>query len=470
MLKWLVCVAFLITNSLAGKKIPDTFLLGASSAAFQIEGGWNEDGKGPSLWDTYLHDKNASENGDIACDSYHKWREDIANVKSLGLDFYRFSIAWSRILPSGTLNNINQEGIDYYLNLIKALKAENIEPVVTIYHWDMPQHVHELGGFLNPQFVDYFGDYARLVFELYAPYVKYWLTINEPFMICLGGYGLGFMAPGLNLIGDGVYQCGYVLLKAHAKAYRIYDEEFREKYNGQVGLVINFDWAEPLTNSSQDLEAQRRYQEFALGWWANPVYLGNWPQVMIDRIAYRSKLEGFSRSRLPEFTQEEIDYINGTSDFFGLNTYNVGQVKYGPEPTIGLPAYTSDIGIVVVNDPDYYHPRGIRDSVNHIHKKYRPRGILITENGKMTGDILDDQGRISLIRDYMDNLLDAVLEDRVNVFGYSVWSLMDNFEWGSYEKRFGIIRTDFDSPNRTRTWKQSAKWYQNVTATRTLDV
>ncbi|ERL94004.1 myrosinase 1 [Dendroctonus ponderosae] len=472
MLKLLLLVISIIASSQADKQIPQDFLIGAGTSAFQIEGAWNEDGKGESIWDTFLHDKNAQENGDIACDSYHKWEEDVANAKALGLDFYRFSIAWTRILPNGTLNNINQQGIDYYLNLIKALKAEGIEPMITIYHWDMPQHIYELGGLLNTQFVDYFGDFARLVYQNYAPYVKYWFTINEPTLVCNGGYGSGFMAPGLHLIGDGIYQCGYVLLQAHARAYRIYEEEFKPLYHGHVGLVINFDWAEAATDSSADLEAQERYIEFELGWWANPIFLGNWPQIMIDRIADRSRLEGFARSRLPEFTEEEINYINGTHDFFALNTYGVGQVEDEPEPEIGEPSYVSDEAVRSVRSNDFYYPEGLRTSVNYINQKYQPRGIIITENGKgiRQGDSLDDQERINTIRDFMSALVDAAVEDGVNVIGYSVWSLMDNFEWGSYESKFGIIQVDFESPDKTRTWKESAKWYQNVATTRILDV
>ncbi|KAH1027671.1 hypothetical protein HUJ05_001136 [Dendroctonus ponderosae] len=516
MLKLLLLVISIIASSQADKQIPQDFLIGAGTSAFQIEGAWNEDGKGESIWDTFLHDKNAQENGDIACDSYHKWEEDVANAKALGLDFYRFSIAWTRILPNGTLNNINQQGIDYYLNLIKALKAEGIEPMITIYHWDMPQHIYELGGLLNTQFVDYFGDFARLVYQNYAPYVKYCnklyykasrvtsfvatdrinlnntgtnkvkqyevgkklrFTINEPTLVCNGGYGSGFMAPGLHLIGDGIYQCGYVLLQAHARAYRIYEEEFKPLYHGHVGLVINFDWAEAATDSSADLEAQERYIEFELGWWANPIFLGNWPQIMIDRIADRSRLEGFARSRLPEFTEEEINYINGTHDFFALNTYGVGQVEDEPEPEIGEPSYVSDEAVRSVRSNDFYYPEGLRTSVNYINQKYQPRGIIITENGKgiRQGDSLDDQERINTIRvrcknDFMSALVDAAVEDGVNVIGYSVWSLMDNFEWGSYESKFGIIQVDFESPDKTRTWKESAKWYQNVATTRILDV
>lgn len=448
----------LFTGSLAAKKFPDNFLFGAATAAFQIEGGWNEDGKGPSMWDTWLHDANRA-NGDVACDSYHKWREDIANAKALGLNFYRFSISWPRILPNGTLYDINQKGIDYYTNLIQGLLAEGIEPLVTIYHWDMPQHINELGGFLNPQFVDYFEDFSRLCYKLWAPYVKYWITINEPLSICKGGYGSESVAPGLDLNADGMYQCSYILLKAHARAYRVYDEEFRSQYGGQVSIVLNTNWSEPKTNTSEDVDATERALQFNFGWFANPVFNGNWPQVMIDRIANRSKLEGLARSRLPEFTQEEIDYVNGTADFFALNTYKVWLVKNQEEP-ISYPSNQFDAGLV--QDTLVYYPTGFRKLLNFVYDRYRPESILITENGNVTGDGLDDQERITYIHDYLSNLLDAVSEDGINVTGYTVWSIMDNFEWGTYDSKFGVIRVDMNSPNRTRTWKQSAYWYQNV--------
>ncbi|XP_050305713.1 myrosinase 1-like [Anthonomus grandis grandis] len=463
-------ILLLAKSSLGDKKIPENFLLGSATASYQIEGAWNEDGKGESMWDWFMHSRNSTKNGDVACDSYHKWKEDIENVKALGLDFYRISISWPRILPNGTLSSINQKGIDYYMNIFKALKEANIEPMVTLYHWDMPEHIHQLGGFLNPQFVDYFEDYARLMYKLFAPYVKYWFTINEPTLICTYGYGYGIMAPGLTLIGDGIYQCGYVLLKAHAKAYRVYDEEFRAKYQGQVGLVFSFDWVEPYTNSTFDIEAQQRYLEFQLGWWANPVFIGNWPQIMIERIANRSKLEGLARSRLPEFSQQEIDYIKGTYDFFALNTYNVGQVRFLDEPDIGTPSYLADQSVTSVLDDNFYHPEGIRMLMNYIWTKYNPKGILITENGKRTTDKLQDTERISLIRDYLSQIIDAKTEDGINILGYSVWSLMDNFEWGSYKDKYGIIRVDFDSPDRTRTWKDSAHWFKNLTTNRVLDV
>ncbi|XP_050305714.1 myrosinase 1-like [Anthonomus grandis grandis] len=462
-------IKLLILSSLfAGafcSKFPEEFLFGTATAAFQIEGAWNEDGKGESIWDRFLH-ASGRENGDVTCDSYHKWQEDIDNAKDLGLSSYRFSIGWTRIFPNGTLNSINQKGVEYYLNLIKGLKSVGIEPLVTIYHWDMPQHLSDLGGFLNPQFVDYFEDYARLLYQLYGSYVKYWFTINEPLSICSGGYGSGMTAPGLSLRGDGIYQCAYVLLKAHARAYRVYDAEFKDQYNGKVSIVLNTNWFEPNSTSTEDLDAQERVLQFDLGWFANPVFIGNWPQVMIDRIANRSKLEGLARSRLPEFTQEEIDYINGTHDFFAINTYKVYKARNTENP-ISYPDFNFDMGVTYENQ--YFYPEGFRKLLNFINNRYNPGSIIVTENGLQTTNYLNDTDRITYLKGYMNSALEAIEEDNINIFGYTVWSLMDNFEWGSYEPRFGLIRVDFDSPNKTRRWKESAKWYQQVIATRSLD-
>ncbi|KAL1512858.1 hypothetical protein ABEB36_002371 [Hypothenemus hampei] len=458
---------FILASSQAARYIPKNLWFGTATASYQIEGAWNESGKGENIWDKFLHDANRDQNGDVTCDSYHKWQEDIENLKKLNVNHYRFSISWPRILPDGTLKSINQEGIDYYYNLIQGLIEAGIEPMVTLYHWDMPVHISELGGFLNPQFIDYFEDYARLVYQEYGPYVRYWLTFNEPYSICNGGYGAGQTAPGLNLIGDGIYQCSYVLLKAHARGYRIYDEEFRPKYNGKVGIVLNINWFEPASNTTADSDARERLLQFQLGWWANPVFNGNWPQIMIDRIANRSSREGFARSRLPQFTQEEIDYINGTHDFFALNTYKT-YVAENTEYNITDPSYWFDVGVTWTNLT--YYPEGFRKLINFVNDRYRPESIIITENGLQTTDYLNDTDRITYIKGYINSLLDAIEEDKINVFGYTVWSLMDNFEWGSYDSRFGLINVNFTDSNRTRTWKDSGYWFKNILETRILDV
>ncbi|KAL1512859.1 hypothetical protein ABEB36_002372 [Hypothenemus hampei] len=454
-------------SSHAARNIPKDLWFGLATAAFQSEGAWNESGKGESIWDRFIHNANLRVNGDTTCDSYHKWQEDIENLKKLNVNHYRFSISWPRILPDGTLKSINQEGIDHYHKLIQGLIEAGIEPLVTIYHWDMPMHIYELGGFLNPQFADYFGDYARLLYQEYGPYVRYWLTINEPYSICNRAYGAGQLVPWLNLIGDGIYQCSYVLLKAHARAYRIYDEEFKSKYNGKVGLVISADWYEPASNTTVDSDARERILQFQLGWFANPVFKGNWPQIMIDRIANRSAQEGFARSRLPQFTQEEIDYINGTHDYFALNTYD-NYIAKNDEQNITNPSYWFDVGASWVNNT--YYPEGFRKLLNFINDRYQPESIMITENGLITGDYLEDDDRIAFLRGYINSLLDAIEEDKINIVGYTLWSLMDDFEWGSYNFRFGLIRVNFTDPNRARTWKNSGYWYKNILETRILDI
>ncbi|CAG9765661.1 unnamed protein product [Ceutorhynchus assimilis] len=434
------------------------------------------------MWDRFLHDNSSrtedGRNADIACDSYHKWQEDVQLLKELGVKIYRFSISWSRILPDGTTNKINQAGVDYYSNLLKELEANNIEPLVSLYHWDLPQHLSELGGWLNPQIADYFGEYARLSFRLFGKYVRQWATVNEPKSTCLLGYGNDFNAPGLVLVADGVYQCAKIQLLAHAKAWHIYDDEFRASQGGRISLVLDSPWTEPASDSDLDKEAAEREIQFGFGWFANPVYIGDWPQVMKERIANRSKLEGLGFSRLPELTQAEIDYINGTHDYFALNIYTGTLVEFIPDAHIGTPSYKSDKGNNAYSDPSwpesstdwlYYWPLSMRRLVNYVNKKYSPGEIFITENGWADTGGIDDQDRVRYFKGYLSNLLDAILEDGINVGGYTAWSLLDNFEWAAgYTQKLGLISVDHDSPNKTRAWKASGRYYQQVVQTRCL--
>lgn len=216
---------------------PTSFKFGTATAAYQIEGAWNEDGKGENIWDRLTHNTSLVRNhdtGDVACDSYHRYKEDVQLLKQLGVNFYRFSISWSRILPTGYPDQINKAGIEYYKNLIDELKANNIEPFVTLYHWDLPQPLQDIGGWMNEKLVDIFADYARTLFTLLGDDVKYWMTFNEPRQICYEGYGLGLKAPAVKLPGIGPYRCAHVLIKAHAKAYHIYQDNFKEKQGGEV--------------------------------------------------------------------------------------------------------------------------------------------------------------------------------------------------------------------------------------------
>lgn len=228
-------------ETLNSNNFPEDFLFGVATAAYQIEGAWNEDGKGENIWDNFTHghpeyiEDNSS--GDIACDSYHKVDEDIALIKSLGVDFYRFSLSWSRILPKGYSYNVNEDGIAYYNKLINGLVAEGIEPMVTLYHWDLPEVFQDLGGWPNELIADYFEDYAKVAFDRFADRVKYWITFNEPYNVCYQGYGNVKKAPALNMTGFADYLCTHTVLKAHARVYHLYNETYKSKYNGKYMII-----------------------------------------------------------------------------------------------------------------------------------------------------------------------------------------------------------------------------------------
>ncbi|KAF6211407.1 hypothetical protein GE061_011919, partial [Apolygus lucorum] len=224
------------------QRFPDGFLFGTGTSAHQVEGAWNTDGKGESIWDKIVHDRPEKvadrTNADVACDSYHLYKEDVKIIKELGFDFYRFSISWPRVLPTGEAHIINVLGVKYYNNLIDELLKNNIQPMVTMYHWDLPQRLQDLGGWLNPMITDFFREYARLLFKLFGDRVKLWNTINEPEMIAIG-YGNATMAPCIKLFGYGEYLAAHHMLIAHAKAYRVYDEEFRPTQQGRVTIALN---------------------------------------------------------------------------------------------------------------------------------------------------------------------------------------------------------------------------------------
>ena len=241
-------------------------MFGVSTAAYQIEGGWADDGKGVSVWDQFAHtypDRVANgDNGDVACDSYHRYLEDVEMLANMGVNHYRFSLSWPRILPTGYTNQINEAGVTYYKNLISALKENGIEPFITLYHGDLPQTLQDIGGWPNPLLADIFAEFARTAFSLFGDDVKNWTTINEPKQTCITGYGLGNSAPGASASGIGEYECMHTLLRAHAKAYHIYDEEFRATQNGRVSIVLDTAWFEPASDSEDDIEAAERALQF----------------------------------------------------------------------------------------------------------------------------------------------------------------------------------------------------------------
>nr|AHZ59665.1 glycoside hydrolase family 1 [Phyllotreta striolata] len=454
----------------SNSRFPKNFMFGCATAAFQIEGAWNEDGKTPSVWDTKNHQIPSvirdNQTADISCDSYHKYKEDIALLAQIGVTHYRFSISWPRILPNGFNDTINQLGVDHYRKFIKELKANNIEPMVTIYHGDMPQSLGDLGGFYNASSVQWLTDYARVLFDLYGDDVKIWFTINEPYETC---------------IWDGVvkaYECSKNLLKIHASIWHLYDSEYRAKQAGAVSIPLNLNWYEPETNSTADIEAANTKLQFSWGFFGHPIYKGDWPEVMKRRIAMRSRGEGFEKSRLPEFTEEEIEFIRGTSDFFSANTYTTSIIRAEAEPPFGEPTIETDVGVFEYQRPEWQGaasswlkvtPWGIKKLLVWLYNEYDKPQILVSENGYSDSDgRLDDPIRVNYLRDYLSNIREA-MEEGVDVIGYVVWTLIDNFEWNAgYTERFGLVQVDFNDPNRTRTRKNSSYYYEKVCRTRCL--
>ncbi|XP_061162615.1 uncharacterized protein LOC133171833 [Saccostrea echinata] len=459
-------------------QFPDDFIWSAATAAYQVEGAWNEDGRGPSIWDTFSHIKGKIENndtGDVACDSYHNFQQDVELLKELGVSHYRFSISWSRIYPLGTTEMLNQRGVEYYHRLIDALKAAKIEPMVTLYHWDLPQTLEDKGGWLNESIVQHFQNFAELCFKEYGPKVKLWITFNEPWIISWKGYGSGDFAPGKSdSPGTYPYIAAHNILKAHAKAYRKYETKYKKQYNGTVGIVLNIHWAEPMDpNNPSHLAASERMMQFDFGWFANPVFInGSYPEVMVENVARRSQAQGL-KSRLPKFTSQEQKEINGSADFVGINFYTSSRVFPFQFPVDDV-SYQTDKDADFDLDPNWpgsgsiwlkVTPFAIRKQLKWIKDRYNNIPVYVTENGvsDRNGSLVDIH-RINYYRAYINEVLKAI-KDGCNVLGYTAWSLLDNFEWNKgYAEKFGLHYVDFNDPKRKRTPKASARFYKQVIA------
>lgn len=471
--------SYIYEDDLLYDTFPDGFTWGAATAAYQIEGGWDEDGKSPSIWDTFTDGTtniDDSSSGQVACDSYHKYKEDVQLIKDMGLTSYRFSIAWTRIIPDG-VGQVNQAGVQYYKNLIAELKANNIEPYVTLYHWDLPQVLQDEGGWRNADIADWFAAYARVCYHEFGDDVKHWITINEPWVIAVQGHGIGDHAPGLKGPGTFVYEAGHNIIRAHAKAYRVYEAEFAATQGGVVGITLNSDWSEPEDdNDPFDLVAAENNQQFSLGWFARPIYGpdGDYPPVMREKIDAKSEAQGFAESRLPTFSEEDKAEIKGSFDFLGINHYT-SKLVVPQEGDINDVDYFADDDTTDYQPKEWYPsasfwmrvtPFGIRKLMQWAKKEYGDVPIYITENGfsDYQGNS-DDLQRIYYYKHYINNLLKAAKLDGVNVVGYFAWSLMDNFEWArGYTEKFGLHSVDMSDPSRPRTAKASSRYIAQLAA------
>ncbi|ONK58141.1 uncharacterized protein A4U43_C09F8630 [Asparagus officinalis] len=480
----------------AGKAVPAGVVLGRSSfplgfafgtatSAYQVEGAWNEGGKGPSIWDTFNHQQKGKikdgSNGDVATDAYHKYKKDIKLMKQMGVDSYRFSVSWSRILPDGTVKGgVNEQGIKYYNNLIDKLIENGITPFVTIFHWDVPQALEDkYGGFRNRKIVDDFKDYARVCFQEFGDRVKHWITLNEPWSFCTLGYSVGINAPGRGSktlgcsVGNSLtepYIVAHNMILAHGAAAALYRHNFKAVQRGEIGITQITTWFIPYSNSHEDKAAAQRSIDFMLGWFMDPLVNGDYPFIMRLIVG----------DRLPSFTKKESEMIKGSYDFMGLNYYTSAYARALPTPNTFKPSNTIEESYATqLNEKDgkpigklegssiYVVPIGIKDLLVYTKKRYKNPKIYITENGTAQLDngtltikqARADEDRIDYISLHLAQIRTAIQEE-VNVKGYFTWSLTDNFEWyEGYSERFGLIYIDY-AKGLKRYPKASFKWYR----------
>ncbi|XP_072293793.1 lactase/phlorizin hydrolase, partial [Eucyclogobius newberryi] len=454
----------------------DDMMWSTATASYQIEGGWRADGKGLSIWDTFAHTPlrvSDDDTGDLACDSYRRFEEDVRMLKELGVGYYRFSIAWSRVLPDGTTAHINEPGLLYYERLVDALLQAGIQPQVTLYHWDLPQALQDVGGWENVSVVDRFREYADLMFTRLGPKVKRWITINEPYIVANVGHGYGAAAPGISFRpGTLPYIVGHHLIKAHAEAWHLYNDRYRASQKGQISITLNSDWAEPRNPGKQeDIDAARRVVEFQLGWFAHPIFVGDYNDMMKSIIGNRSLAAGLPKSRLPEFSPDEVKRIKGTHDYFGFNHYTT-KLAY-PLAYGNLQHYDADRGTGSVVDRVWLDsgsgwlkvtPFGFRRILNFIKNNYGNPPIIVTENGVSQRQVeLNDVLRQHYYTEYINQALKAYVLDGVDIRGYTAWSLMDNLEWATgFAEQFGLYFVNRSDPGLKRTPKVSVQTYSGI--------
>ncbi len=440
----------------------DDFVWGAATSAYQIEGGVSGEGKGLHIWDVYVREPGKvyeGHTGDVACDHYHRFREDVQIMKEMGLKAYRFSMDWSRLLPEG-LGRVNEKGVAFYNELIDTLLENGIEPYVTLYHWELPYELYKRGGWMNPQMPEWFGDYAALVSRLFSDRVKYFFTMNEPQCFIGLGFLTGVHAPGLKVPLRDSFEMAHNALKAHGRAVQ------RLRENAKQPLVIGYaptgSMCYPEADSAEDIEAARmatfaipeddRNWTWNVSWWSDPVLLGEYPEEGLRRF----------EPYLPKMTEADMQLISEPIDIYGQNIYNGRCIRMGadgqPEDTMRYSGFPKTAAQWPVTPESlYWGPK-------FLYERYK-KPIYITENGMSCHDVISldgkvhDPNRIDFLARYLRSLKRAAEE--VDVRGYFQWSLMDNFEWNlGYSERFGLIYVDYR--DQKRIWKDSAYWYRDM--------
>ena len=437
-------------------RFPQGFLWGAATSAYQIEGSPLADGAGPSVWQRFSHTPglvHANQTGDVACDHYNRWEQDVELMTELGLNAYRFSIAWGRIMPTGR-GSVNRAGLDFYERLVDRLLSRGIQPLVTLYHWDLPAALDDQGGWLNRDVAGWFADYAEVLFRALDDRVARWVTLNEPWVVTDGGYLHGALAPGHKDLFEAPIVT-HNLMRAHGAAV----SRYRSIGRHQIGLVVNLEPKYPATDRSEDLAATRRADAYMNRQYLDPVFRGSYPE----------ELKEIFGEAWPEFPSADFTEISQPIDFLGVNYYTRGVTADAPDQlpvrtrTVPQPTHTyTDTGWEV-------YPQGLTDVLEWVRQRYGDIPLYITENGAAFPDPPTIPGRLDdpLRVDYLTMHLRAAcraIEAGVPLRGYFAWSLLDNFEWSlGYSKRFGLVHVDYAT--LARTPKASARLYSEVIRT-----
>ena len=438
-------------------RFPEGFLWGAATSAHQIEGSPFADGAGASIWHRFAHTPGLTANGDtgdVACDHYRRYQDDVALMRELGLTSYRFSIAWSRVLPEGR-GRVNAAGLGFYDRLVDALLAAGIRPCATLYHWDLPAALDDRGGWLNPDVAHWFADYARAMFTALDDRVPLWTTLNEPWVVMDGGYLHGVLAPGHRNLFEAP-RVTHNLLRAHGAAVDVYRAEGAH----QVGLVVNLEPKYSASDSTDDVAATRRADAYMNRQYLDPVFLGRYPEELREIFG----------DAWPEISDDDMSLIAKPIDFLGVNYYTRAVTSDDPS---ALPVRArrvrqerhthTTIGWEV-------YAQGLTDVLTWVAARYGNPPLYVTENGAafydpptIDGTAVDDPLRVAYIRDHLRAVRRAIA-DGADVRGYFAWSLLDNYEWShGYAQRFGVVHVDFHTQRRTP--KSSARFYADVIRT-----
>jgi beta-glucosidase len=439
-------------------RFPPGFAWGAATAAYQIEGSPLADGAGLSIWHRFSHTPGRMTNddtGDVACDHYNRYRDDIALMRELGLTAYRFSISWSRVLPEGT-GRVNERGLDFYRRLVDELRKNGIKPMATLYHWDLPAAIDDRGGWLNRDVADWFAEYAQVMFRALDDGVEWWATLNEPWVVTDGGYLHGALAPGhRNLFESPI--ASHNLLRAHGRAVQAY----RAVGKKVIGLVVNLEPKSPASDSDEDRAATARADAYMNRQYLDPVFRGSYPDELREMFG----------EAWPDFPESDFEVIGAPVDFIGINYYKRGVV----EASLKVVERADNIhipGSIYTETGWEVHAPGLTGILTWFRERYGAMPVYITENGAAfydppvaVSDPVDDPLRVHYLHEHVAAMQRAI-ESGVDIRGYFVWSLLDNLEWSlGYTKRFGIIHVDFAS--QKRTLKRSALAYRELIAAHT---